>query len=220
MVIRQHRPIRHSAPIVVKSADGGCEITIDSSGAPELGEWAQLKLAPVLAEWYPKIVAMLPGDGFAAPKKFNVTLKPGDGVAYTMGTDIVANSIWLNGDRNPESVGSLVHEMVHVVQQYGSAPRHSHPPPGWLVEGIPDYIRFFKYEPQLHGADDVWVRKHPRIKFNYDGMYRISANFLDYVVQHYDPDKSLIQKVNSACRQGVYTDDLWKELLPGRRWRS
>jgi hypothetical protein len=25
--------------------------------------------------------------------------------------------------------------------------------PGWLVEGIPDYIRWFQYEPQSHGAD-------------------------------------------------------------------
>ena len=43
-------------------------------------------------------------------------------------------------------------------------------------------------------------------------MYRISANFLDYVVAHYGPDKNPIQKVNAACRQGTYTDALWKEL--------
>jgi hypothetical protein len=27
--------------------------------------------------------------------------------------------------------------------------------PGWVVEGIPDYIRWFLYEPQSHGADAI-----------------------------------------------------------------
>jgi hypothetical protein len=42
-------------------------------------------------------------------------------------------------------------------------------------------------------------------------MYRISANFLNYVVEHYDPNKALIQKVNAVCRQGKYTDDMWRD---------
>src|SRR5438552_207308 len=47
-------------PYVFHSADGKCTLTIDTSGAPELKEWSETKLAPVLADWYPKIVAMLP----------------------------------------------------------------------------------------------------------------------------------------------------------------
>ena len=38
------------------------------------------------------------------------------------------------------------------------------------------------------------------------------ANFLDYVVEQYDQNKTLIAKVNAACREGKYTDALWKEL--------
>src|SRR5205085_1453687 len=53
-----------AAPIITHSADGYCEITIDTSGAPDLREWAEQKLAPVLAEWYPKITALLPSDGY------------------------------------------------------------------------------------------------------------------------------------------------------------
>jgi len=45
-----------------------------------------------------------------------------------------------------------------------------------------------------------------------DGRYRVSANFLNYVVQNYGKDCDLLAKVNAACRQGKYTDDLWKEL--------
>jgi hypothetical protein len=200
------------APLVVHSSDGYAEIVIDTARAPELKDWAAQKLAPALVEWYPKIVAMLPSDGFSAPKKFNVSFRPGNGVAFTSGTRIVVNSTWLDGELHREAVGSVIHETVHVVQQYGHGWRDGSSAPGWLTEGIPDYIRFFKFEPQTHGADLVWLQGRKQMKLNYDGMYRISANFLDYVVEHYDSDKNLIQKVNAACRQGTYTDDLWKQL--------
>lgn len=196
-------------PLVIHSADGYCVITIDTSKEPELADWAGQKLAPTLAEWYPKIVDMLSSDGYSPPKKFSVVLRPGDGVAYTSGTRIVGNSVWLGGELKGEALGALIHEVVHVVQQYGGGQHHA---PGWLVEGIPDYIRFFKYEPQSHGADLVWLQSRRKVALNYDGMYRISANFLDYVATHYDSDQNLIQKVNAACRQGNYTDALWQGL--------
>src|SRR5207244_5303969 len=53
------------AAFITHSSDGYCEISIDSSDAPELKDWAEHTLAPVLAEWYPKIAAMLPSDGYA-----------------------------------------------------------------------------------------------------------------------------------------------------------
>src|SRR6266404_4656625 len=61
-----------AAPCVLRSADDYCEITIDASAAPELSSWATNKLAPVLAEWYPKIVAMLPSEGYTASREFQV----------------------------------------------------------------------------------------------------------------------------------------------------
>jgi hypothetical protein len=203
-----------AGPFVIKSTDGYCEISIDSAGAPELQEWAEQKLAPVLAEWYPKLVAMMPSDGYEAPKHFSVVIKPGNGVAATGGTRITANSTWLARELNGEAIGALVHEEIHVIQQYGGRRRSAggKRPPGWLVEGIPDYLRWFKYEPQSHGADLIWLQGRRNQKRNYDGMYRISANFLDYVVEHYDKNNDLIAKVNAACRQGKYDDDLWSEL--------
>lgn len=201
-----------AAPMIIHSADGYAEISIDTAGAPELRQWAEQKLAPALSEWYPKIVAMLPSQGFSAPPKFSVTIQPGNGVAYTTGTRIVANSTWLASELDRQAVGSIIHETVHVVQQYGHGGRDHHPAPGWLTEGIPDYIRFFKFEPQTHGADTVWLRQRRQMALNYDGMYRISANFLNYVVAHYDPENFLIEKVNAACRDGSYTDGLWQEL--------
>lgn len=200
------------APFSIKSADGYCGIIIDTAKSPELREWAEQKLAPVLAEWYPKIVALMGSEGFSAPKSFSVVIRPGNGVAATSGTRITANSTWLKGELKGEALGALIHEVVHVVQQYGGGRRNGSRAPGWLVEGIPDYIRFFKYEPQSHGADIVWLRGRRNTDLNYDRLYRISANFLDYVIGRYDRDQSLLIKVNAACREGRYTDEFWKEF--------
>lgn len=221
-VIEQNAPAESAVaaaaaePFRLKSVDGYCDITIDTSGAPELKEWAETKLAPVLAEWFPKIVAMLPSEGYAAPKQFSVDIRPRNGVAAAGGTRITANSDWLKRELNREAIGALVHEVVHVVQQYGGG-RQGNPggtrPPGWLVEGIPDYIRWFLYEPQSHGADLIWLQAQRNPNLNYDRAYRITANFLNYVVEKYDKDKTLITKLNAACRQRKYTDELWPELV-------
>jgi hypothetical protein len=196
----------------LSSPDGSCEITIDTTGAPELNDWAEKKLGPVLAAWYPKIVAMLPSEGYNAPKSFQVIIAPGNGVAATGGTRVTANSAWLKKELDGEAVGSLVHEEVHVVQQYRGGRNNPdyHRAPGWLVEGIPDYIRWFKYEPQSHGADAQFFRRRRNLDLKYDGKYRVSANFLNYVFEKYDKDGTLLTSVNAACRQGKYADDLWK----------
>lgn len=192
---------------VFKTSDGKCTITINNVKAPALKEWSETKLAPALAEWYPKIIAQLPSEGFTAPDHFKVTLKPMDGVAFTSGQEVVANSNWLEKELNGEAIGSLIHEAVHVVQHYGYG---SHKP-GWMVEGIPDYIRWFQFDAAQHGADMVWMKKRGKnFSPKYDASYRVSANFLNWVSEKYD--KSIITKMNAALRDGSYTADLWKTI--------
>jgi hypothetical protein len=96
----------------------------------------------------------------------------------------------------PGDIGAMIHETVHVVQSYRTGG------PGWLVEGIADYIRFFKYEPGKLGK----ISKDP----HYNGSYRTSAAFLNFVVQKYD--KHLVRKVNKGLRDGVYREEIWKTL--------
>lgn len=208
------RPTNGSeAAFHIRSVDGYCDISIDTGEAPDLKDWAEKTLAPVLAQWYPKIVAMLPSEGYSAPTNFSLSIRPGRGVAATGGNRITANSTWLKRELNGEAVGALLHEEVHVIQQYRGGRRNNPDfkrPPGWLVEGIPDYIRWFLYEPQSHGADATFFRGRKNVKLNYDGLYRISANFLNYVIQTYS-SQNLLATLNAACRQGTYTDDLWKE---------
>src|SRR5436190_4607447 len=122
--------------------------TIDVSLAPDLQDWAQTKLLPICDEWYPTIVKMLPSDGFAAPEHFTVQFRGDMGrgtPAATRGTRISCNIGWFRRNLSGEAAGAVVHEMVHVVQQYGAARRtnpNAAPNPGWMVEGIADYIRW------------------------------------------------------------------------------
>jgi hypothetical protein len=214
-------------PFIFHSHNPDCEILIDTSAAPDLKDWVQNKLGPTLAEWYPKIAEMLPSDGYAPPKAFTVLLRPGNGVAATGGTRVTANSDWLRREMNREATGALVHEEVHVVQQYGyglgrrrgattqpagaaaaAARRPTTRPAGnpvWLVEGIADYVRWWYYEPDS-------PRRYPNptsTRTKYDGSYTISANFLHWVAGKYDKD--IVKQMNAAMRERRYSPDLWRE---------
>ena len=189
---------------LVESAeiDGGAyHFTVETTEAPDLADWAHRELIPVLQKWYPLIVKMLPGEGFTAPAKFSVTFTTSyHGVAATSGDRIVCDPSWYRQQLKGEAIGSIVHELVHVVQQYGRGRR-----PGWLVEGIPDFIRWFLYEPQTHGAE---IRPRDAARARYDASYRTSANFLNFVVGKYDKD--LIRELNTALREGRYDAEIWK----------
>jgi hypothetical protein len=189
---------------------GKYRISIDTSETPDLTEWAHKELAPVLQQWYPKIVKMLPSEGYEAPESVRITFSPNmRGVAATGGTSVRCGAGWFRQQLQGEAKGAVVHELVHVVQRYGRA-RRSDPnatrTPGWLVEGIADYIRWFLYEPETRGAE-ITSRNIARAR--YDSSYRITGNFLNWVTETYDKD--IVRKLNAAARQSRYKESLWKE---------
>ncbi len=198
-------------PLVTNAPDGSCRITIDTSAAPDLSAWAAEKLAPVLAEWYPKLAAMLPSEGYTPPTNFTIRIAPGNGVAATGGTRVTANSDWLRRELQREAIGALLHEEIHVIQQYGRARRIAGATraPGWLTEAIPDYIRWFLYEPASHGADLEWVRRQRNFNPKYDQAYRPGANFLNWASEKYD--RHLVTKLNDAIRSGKYSEKVWQD---------
>ena len=148
-----------SYEVFAEPADGGYEILLDTSETPDLTEWADRELVPMAKEWYPKIVAMLPSEGYEAPKEFSITLdKDAKGVAFAGGGKITCAVDWFRKNLEGEAVGAVVHEMVHIVQNYGWGRRNMpegerRRTPGWITEGIPDYIRWFLYEPETKGAE-------------------------------------------------------------------
>lgn len=200
--------------------------TIDATLAPDLLPWAEEKLLPVVQEWYPKIIAMLPSEGFKAADKvlFEFRDDMGETPAYAAGSRIAMKIPFFREQLDKQACGAVVHEMVHVVQAYGNARRRNPNAvraPRWVSEGIPDYIRWFLYEPEAKGAE---ITERNFDSARYDSSYRVTANFLDWVVRK--KDKDLIRKLNAASREGKYDPDLWKlwtgstlEEL-GEEWRK
>ncbi len=212
-VLDKIAPANAEVPVteqVLKSVEieGGARFTVETTDAPDLTDWSNKELIPVVQQWYPKIVAMLPSEGYTAPRTFSINFtNEYTGVAATAGTRVMCSPPWYRKQLKGEAVGSVVHELCHVVQQYGRVPRGGNRPPGWLVEGMCDYIRWYLYEPQSHGAD-LRPAQANDARIKYDGSYRITANFMNFVITKYDKD--LLREVNAAMRQGKYTPEFWK----------
>ena len=185
------------------SIPGGCRMTLDYSEMPELKQWIDKSLKPACVKWYPLIAEMLSDDGYKAPQHFSITFRANmRGVAATGGVRIYCAGRWFTRNLHGQAVGAVVHEMVHVVQQYRRV-RGGRPNPGWMVEGVADYIRWFGYEPKS---------KRPRVnpaRAKYTDSYRTTGAFLNYLVNNVDKD--IVRKFNSAMRKGKYSPDLWKQ---------
>ncbi len=191
--------------------DGQFRFEMEFKDAADLSQWSREKLAPVVLEWYPRIVAQLPSDDYAAPRLVRLRYRTDmNGTpAYAMGNTISLNAQWYRTQLDNEARGAAVHELVHVAQQYGRRDLqkgNARSTPSWVVEGIADYIRWFQYEPQSKGA----ILTGPRIDAaKYDASYRVTGNFLDWVIHHKDAD--LLKHLNAAARTGQYDSSLWKE---------
>jgi hypothetical protein len=185
------------------------EFIVDVREAPEMKAWAE-KAARVCERQYTMINEELRADRYSPPTRVPMRLKIMDGVAYASGSQITGSVAWFK--QHPNDIGAMVHETVHVVQNYRV--RNN---PGWLVEGIADYIRFFKYEPGKLGPIN------PR-RDRYDGSYRVSAAFLAYLTEKYD--KQIVRKLNKMMREGEYKKEVFEKLTGksleqlGEDWRT
>ena len=168
---------------------------IDDS--PEMKEWIE-KCIKVCERQYRMLNEELKSDGYKPATVITMTLKKRDrGVAETSGNRITGTTQFFVA--HPDDIGAMVHETTHVVQHYRGRGN-----PGWLVEGLCDYVRFFKYEPP-----GKLGRINPQTA-HYNGSYRVTAAFLNYLVQNYD--KEIIPKLNTMMREGKYTDEVWVNL--------
>jgi hypothetical protein len=178
------------------------EFVLDVSDAPEMKEWGE-QCIKICERQYTMINEQLPSEGFKPAHLVHMALKSNyKGVAATGNTNIVGSVKYFKD--HPKDFGAMVHETVHVVQHYRRSPGGNRNP-GWLVEGIADYVRFFVYEPGKAG------RMNPD-RAHYNGSYRVTATFLNYVTQKYD--KELVKKLNAAMREGKYKDkdELFKDF--------
>lgn len=170
-------------------------ITVDTLQTPDLADWGK-EAGALCAAWYPKICVLLASDDFTPPNHVWLRFRDGSGVAGTSADVITINAHFIR--HHPDDRGMVIHELTHVVQSY------HHDNPGWLVEGIADYIRLAKFEPQaprpgFHAGRDRYT----------DG-YKTTALFLEWIEQKHDAQ--LVKKLNAACRAGTFRPELFKEF--------
>lgn len=127
----------------------------------------------------------------------------GDGVARY-------NPQWLK--KNPEDIDVVTHEVMHIVQDY----RHDNP--GWLTEGIADYVRY------VYGVNNVrsrWTLPNYKASQNYENAYRVTARFLVWAEK--TKNKKIVDKLDAALRDGSYKPELWVKLTGktvGELWKE
>jgi Peptidase of plants and bacteria len=172
------------------------EFIVDTADAPEMKEWAE-EAARACERSYPMINDELQSDGYKPRTEVKLSLKTSyRGVAGASDGEIVGSVRYFKS--HPDDIGAMIHETTHIVQNYKHGDN-----PGWLVEGISDYLRFFKYEPGKLGRINA-ARAH------YNDAYRTSAAFLAFVGEKYD--KQLVKKLNALMREGKYSDEAFERL--------
>lgn len=193
------REIKLASEPAVQMCKFPVEFTVDVAEAPEMKSWAE-NAARVCERNYAMINEELKSDGYQPPRHVRMSLKKSyRGVAMASGDRITGSVRYF--ERHPDDIGAMVHETVHVVQRYRGPGSERNP--GWLVEGVADYVRFFKYEPGHLGPINAE-------KAHYNSGYRVSADFLAYLIEKYD--RQLVLKLNRLMREGNYSDEVFKEL--------
>lgn len=144
-------------------------IDIDTSQSPQLNNFAS-SLKQALIPWFPVISTELSSPNFTPPDNFAIRFDPNyNGIAQTSGNKIVGSVQYYAS--NQDDIGSMIHEMTHVIQSYKSCP-------SWLIEGIADWIRYYKYEPSSR------MPSKPQSTDYYTLGYGISAYFLQYIIDN------------------------------------
>lgn len=121
-----------------------------------------------------------------------------DGVAYAHDGRVVISQAWL--EKMPGDVDVVTHEVMHIVQQYPS-----NSGPGWLVEGIADYVR---YRFGVDHAGAGWSLPALRDDHHYTSSYRITARFLDWLESKRTP--GIVKTLDRAMRTRNYKPGIWK----------
>jgi hypothetical protein len=182
------------------AADGVSEplvVLLDVNDAPDLKDWA-LTAANYAIKWHPEIEKMLPSEGYTAPRRVTIVFRTMNGVAYTQGQTITISSAYAK--KHQDDLGMVAHELTHVIQHYSRGDK-----PGWLVEGIADYIRYYKVEPGTKRAGFNPAR-------GYKGGYNPAAALLNWLEKE---KPGIVVKLNTMMREGTYSGEKFEALAGG-----
>ncbi len=174
------------------------KVTIDTTDFPQGEAWAK-QAQLVVEQWFPAVWQMLGTQGQTPPETVRlVFVKQQAAPAQAGGGQISVSGPWITA--HPDDLGMMVHELTHLIQRYPNFPGK----PGWLVEGIADYTRWWRYEPETPRP------KIDPLKNNYTDSYRVTAAFLAFLANKYD--KAIVPKLDKTLRDKTYTDAVFVEI--------
>jgi hypothetical protein len=156
------------------------------------------KLISTFFTVYPKIVKEYNKKSLKTVQFFIDTAY--HGVAATDNGRVVFSTEYMT--KHPNDIDVVTHEVMHIAQDYGDSSG-----PGWLTEGIADYVR------NEHGvANEAANWRLPAYKAtqNYDNAYRVSARFLLWVETKVK--KGSVKKLDGIMRAHTYNDNTWKDV--------
>jgi hypothetical protein len=198
---------------------GASAIKFTSFEGADVKDWDK-KAPEVASKWHDPIRKLL-AVTTPVPPEIQLIVRKGMKVpAYCTGNQLHLS--WEHIQRFPDDLGMVVHELCHIVQSY--PPRQ----PGWLVEGIADYVRYYHYEPErgkkftATGKDITWTGA------DWKRGYLPAAAVLDWAVRHGKP--KALEELNALLKAGKYSDEafakaagaspeeLWKQLTES--WRK
>lgn len=170
-------------------------VNLDYHEVAELVQWG-MTAQNLILEWVPKISAIFADRNF--PQTINLKLQNSEeGIAYADSNNIVVSSHWIK--KHPNDIGLIVHEAVHVVQFY---PEFE---PGWITEGIADYIRWYLYEEKPLD----WFPKGEKEK-GYEAAYQTTGGFFLWIMENKNSD--LILKLNETMKTASYQATIFETL--------
>jgi Peptidase of plants and bacteria len=191
---------RFVVPLAPPPATDATAFVVDLHEVPEsraAAAWAA-EAQSLCTQWFPVVCRFLATEGWTPPKQVTLAFVAKQAApGATTGGTIRISVPWI--EAHPDDFGMVIHELTHVVQSYPSAGNK----PGWLVEGIADWVRWWRYEPESPRTPI------DRAHASYRDGYRTTAAFLAWTSARYD--RRLLRTLDRALRTGTYSDALWEQ---------
>lgn len=175
----------------------GYTLTFESNFAA-LDPQLKKRLIETFFEVYPKLAKEYNPKTLKEVKFFVDTAYKG--VAATSNGRVTFSANYLV--KKPGDIDVVTHEVMHIVQDYGRSSG-----PGWLTEGIADYVRS-KYGIDNEGAK--WTLPDLKPEHSYKNSYRITARFFTWIEKHVK--EGTIKTVDASLRDHTYTAEIWTKL--------
>lgn len=141
---------------------------------------------------YPRLVERF---NAGAPRTVEFSIGPASFIAGASGNEVRYQTEWLLNQ--PEDYDVVVHEVMHIVQSYTTAP-------GWLTEGIADYVR---HEYGVNNVAAGWSLQMPGAGSSYADGYGTTGRFLVWLEARYAIE--FVDMLDTALRGGSYVSGFW-----------